>query len=498
MKAKMVAALMVCLQATALTGISVPAALAAEQQTESETVKALDVAVDSKKEKKENKVIPAKPSAEKKDKVKKAPLTIEGDELFFDDASGEVHATGNVVVTQAPDTMLTEEMRGNTKATEVWIDGVATMLQPLTRTKMTGHTVHYNYTTKLGKMEEPQGMVGSERIKGKDIEFYPAKMVSHEASMTRCPAKVPDYHISASKVEIWPGDKLIAYNAKVWIKNTVIYSIAKYQRSLRDDAKSEMPRVSYSNSDGVAIQQYLEYPLTNNWALATEQNYYTKHGYKPQYALIDRETNYTFRIDQGEFRDDDSNWVKKEPEFRFEWHAKRIGRLPWSYKFTAIYGKWTDSIKSSWHQDYILYFTRDPIQLSDTLTWNIGTGLENVRESYDGSSINTLRFNTSLYKTLSPKWNMWVGYNYTKNNNSIFAYNKVNVARELVAGVSYKIDRMNTIAFSKSYDLANERTYTDTWYWYRNLHCWDMTLSYELNRVDDTRKFRWDLAVARW
>lgn len=436
----------------------------------------------------------------KTEKAKKstAPLTIEGDELYFDDHTGEVHAKGKVVVTQNPDTLQTEEMRGNTKTTEVWIDGVATIIQPEVRTTLTGHTVHYNYGTKNGEMAEPHGMVGMERVAGKDAQFYPDRLVAHEATMTRCPAKVPDYHVSATKVEIWPGDKLIAYNAKVWIKDTVIYSIGKYQRSLKDSDKSELPKVNYSNKDGVSLEQYFEYPLTNNWAFGTTQVYYTKQGYRPQYALIDREEQYTFRIDEGHFRDGNSNWIKKEPEFRFDWHSQRIGKLPIRYTFSAVYGKWMDSTKSSWHQDYTIYFTHDPIKLSDSLTWYIGTGWEKIKESYDGSVVNTYRANTSLYKVVSPKLTVWAGYNYTQNNKSLFDYGRADVGKELISGFSYKLDRMNTISFKKSYDLENERTYSDTISWLRNLHCWNMTLNYEMKRVDHTRHITWDIQVARW
>lgn len=490
MKKKLLAGAIVCLQMAVFAAADNSIASAAEATEK----------VEAKKEESQKNVKDEKKSAKKKeaDKKKAAPLTIEGDDLFFDDATGEVHATGNVVVTQSPDTLMTDDMRGNTKATEVWIDGIATMLQPEMRTKMTGHTVHYNYASKLGHMEDPKGMVGAERVNGKAIDFYPKKLVAHDASMTRCPAKVPDYHISAAKVEIWPEDKIIAYDAKIWIKNTIIYSVAKYQRSLRDTDKNELPRINYSNSDGVTLEQYFEYPLSDNWAAATNQMYSTKHGYRPQYALIDREDDYTFRIDAGDFRDSNSNWIKKEPEFRFDWHSKPLGKLPWSYTFSAIYGKWTDPDKSSWHQDYILYFTRNPIQLSDSLTWNIGTGIENVHESYDGSSTTTLRLNTALTKVVNSRLTVWTAYNYTKNDHNLFAYNKVDVGRELVNGFTYKIDRLNTIGFSKSYDLQNNRTYSDTWTWYRNLHCWNMTLSYEIKKVEHERKIRWDLAVVRW
>lgn len=424
-----------------------------------------------------------------------APIVIEADKLSFSDLSGDMFAQGNVRVQQNRDYILTDAMRGNAKKTEVWIDGTATMVQPLEKVKMVGTSTYYNYTTHLGNMKDIQGMVGDERLTGHSLEFYPEKMVGHDATMTRCPAKVPDYHVSAEKVEIWPGEKLIAYNAKFWIKNTVIYSTAKYQKSLDPNSQSEFPRVGYTSEDGFYIQQYFEYPLTDNVAAFTDLGYFSKRGFKPTGGLVQRTQNYTLTLTQGDYRDSDSHWVTKEPELRFEYNTKRIGETPFSYTFTAIYGKWTDEVKSSWHQDYTLYFSRDGIQLNENLLWTNGFGLEWVHESYDNSSQNIFKYNTALYQRLSPKLTIYGGYNYTKNNQSLFSYNSTTLGRELVAGFTYKLDRMNTIAYTMNYDITNSRLDKRSYTWYRNLHCWKLAISY---KPMENQRITWDLSTTRW
>ena len=439
-------------------------------------------AADSKKAK-DTKTKPAKSSV---------PIVIEADKLYFSDATGDLFANGNVVVVQDKQKVLAQEVKGNTKETQIWIDDKANFIDP--QVDVIGIHTHYNYGTKTGTMLKATGKIGRERVVADNIDLLPDKYILHDGTMTKCPAAVPDYRITADKVVIWPGEKLIAYNAKFWIKNTVIYSRAVYQKSLRDDEQSEFPQIGYDSDDGAYIRQYLEHPLGNNVAVFADLGFYSKAKFKPSYGMIDRERNYDLSMTYGDNRDADSRWIKKEPEFRFDYRSHRLGSLPVSYTFTGIYGKWTDNVKTSWHQDYILYFTRDPIKLSPTLTLNMGTGYEVVKESYDGSNLGTFRFNTSLHKAWSPKFSTWAGYNFTQNNNTLFDYNRTNVAKEMLYGFTYKIDRMNTVAFYQSYDLQNSRVYENYYTWYRNLHCWQMELQYKAKE----KRLQWNISVLRW
>lgn len=409
-----------------------------------------------------------------------APIVFEGDELSFNDSTGEVYAQGKVKITQNNAVVLADNIRGNTKQSQVWIDGKANFLDQ--GVNITGLGTHYNYQEHTGTMLDAKGMIDKERIAGNNLEFFPDKYVIQNGTMTRCPAKVPDYHVSASRIEIWPGDKLIAYNAKFWIKNTVIYSTPKYKKDLRKESGDGFPTIGYTSDDGIYISQKIDYPITNQISVFGDLAYYSKSGFKPSFGVTDQERNHTLALTQGDFRDSDGNWVEKEPELRFDYHPRRLGNLPVSYAFTAIYGKWTDDYKSSWHQDYVLYFSHDPIKLNNTMTLYLGTGYEIVRESYNNSTLNSYKYDATVTKAFSPSLNTWVGYHYTQNNSSLFDFNNVDLNRELNSGISYRIDKMNTITYSQSYDLDNKTIYDQDYTWSRNLHCWQADITYRAER----------------
>ena len=433
--------------------------------------------------------------AAKKKKTKPSqPIEIVADEMYFSDKTGELFAKGNVVITQDKTKISADIIRGNDKETQIWVDGPARFIEPMTN--VTGMRIRYNYGSQFGFMQDVKGKCGNDFVSGKNVHFEEGKYTAYEATSTGCPAKgTPDHRITARKIVIWPGDKMIAYDAKIWIKNFVLYSTPRYSHSLKDD-ESEFPSFGYDSIDGYWIKQRLNYAITDNVTAYTDLAYYTKAGFKPDFGITDRETDYTISLITGHFKDGDGRRVRKEPELQFNWHKKPIGKTHWNYYFNATYGKWKDDTKSSWHQDYTLYFPRNPIFLDKKKTWrwNNGFGFEMIRDSYNASSQSITRFNTSLSKQVTPWLVAWVGYNYTSNNASVFSYNSVNVANELVRGIYIRLNKKTAISFSNSYDMLHNRTYENYIALHQNLHCWNSRLEYRTVK----KEWRWDVMVIRF
>ena len=424
------------------------------------------------------------------------PITVEADELYFSDKTGELFAKGNVVITQDLSKIYTELMRGNDKETEIWTDNVTRLQEPLS--DVTGMKIRYNYGLKFGTMQDIKGKCGDDFITGKKIHFEDGKYTAYEASTTGCKTQgQPDYRVTARKVVIWPNDKMIAYDAKVWVKNMVIYATPRYKRSLKKtDNDNEFPSLGYQDPDGYWINQRLSYALTDNISAYTDLTYYTVAGFKPTFGLVDQEKNYTMRVVQGDFRDANSNWVRKSPEFRFDLYPQTVGKLPWSYTFSAVVGNWTDTVKTSWHQDYTLYFTRQPIYFDKkkTWTWTNGFGLEEVLESYNNTSQNMIRYNTAVSKAVNPWLAVWTGFNYTGNNNSAFTYNKPEVSSEWVNGIFVKLNPKIGFSYVNSFDLYYGRTYENYYTAYFNLHCWDTYVQYQEKKA----RWIWNVTVVRF
>ena len=428
-----------------------------------------------------------------KPKTNQVPIVIEAENLFFSDETGEILANGNVVVTNQGQRIEAEQINGNRNLSEIWINDKATF--STLDSNITGSHTLYNYKLKTGSMEQAKGRVENEFVSGEAISMFPDKYTINNGTMTKCPAKIPDYHISADKIEIWPNDKMIAYNAKFWIGKTVIFAMPKYQQSIKEKGKeTPFPRIGYDSDDGFYIRQHISYPINNKLSAYADLDYYSKPGFKPNYGLIQSESNYKLGVYQGYFRDDDENWVKKEPEFKFSYYPHRLGRLPVSYTITGIYGKWTDSYKTSWHQEYEVYFSHDPIKLNKTMNLYLGTGFEHIRESYNDSTQNNFKYDIAVGKKWSERLHGRVSYHYTQKNTTLFSYDSDANNRELDADITYKIDKMNTIGITRNYDLDNKKVEDLNYTWYRNLHCWQAAVTYKAKE----EKWQFSVTTTRW
>lgn len=424
----------------------------------------------------------------------KAPIVFEGDDLSFSEATGEVFAKGNVKITKDQTVITTDELHGNTKESKVWIDGSANIIQP--GLNLVGSGVDYNYKDRTGTMDTVKGKIDKQIVTAQNINLGSKAVVLHNGTVTLCTAEVPDYHVSADKIEMWPGDKLIAYNARFWIKDKVIFTLPKYQKSLKEEAApSSFPRIGYDSDNGMMIGQYLEIPLSGDLAVYGDLTYYSQSHFKPVAGLINRDKNYTASLKWGNEQNGDHEWVKKEPEFIFQLNPKRIGNLPITANFSVASGKWTEGIVSGWRQDYSLYLKADPIRLSPVFTLNVGTGYEKINYGYNGSSNNIWHYDVQLYAKPNDRLDAWTGFNYRdESGTTVYQFDKVDVPREFTAGFMYKVDRLNGLGVEMSYDLDKDQIHDMDYTWRRNLHCLEADITYRAKRDQITMK----VAAIEW
>ncbi|MDD6163760.1 MAG: LPS-assembly protein LptD, partial [Anaerovibrio slackiae] len=189
------------------------------------------------------------------DPTKNVPVAVEGDELFYDENTGDFVVQGNVVMTSLDKRrFITEHADGNLASQDVQVEDKAYMLQltdAQARIILNGYKTQYNWGKETGKMENAEGKIDHQYVKAKRIEFYPDKVVLYNASATKCSAKNPDYHMTAKKIEYYPGIQTISYGVSYWLGSIPVYSVPK-QVSKEGDKGPYMPKASYDNDKGFA------------------------------------------------------------------------------------------------------------------------------------------------------------------------------------------------------------------------------------------------------
>ncbi|WP_018702928.1 hypothetical protein [Anaeromusa acidaminophila] len=424
------------------------------------------------------------------------PVVVEGDEIYFQDTSGDLYVKGNAFVEQGLGKIAAEFIRGNARQETVFVDEEATLLQPDTR--VVGDHVAYNYGKKTGNMEHINGKIGNEYVIGGRMEVFPDHYVIYDATMTRCNAHVPDYRLTASKIIIWPNQQMISYDNKVWLKNTVIYSVDRNKRSLRpeDQDQSEMPKVGINSNSGFYIEHTLRYPIDERITIGMpfKAATHTKDNRFASYLQY-QGNGYSAAINYGEYEDGDDNSVWKQPEFSWGTNAKKIGTSNISYTLYGTSGMWKDKEKRSWHQVYGVYFSHSPIKLSqdNTLQLHLGTGYEQVLESYNHSRANVIREDIGITKNWR-KANAWLSWHNRENQSDLFSYDSDNMNREIDYGFHVQVGKKDALEWNERWDAVNSRVYDRDISWIHNLHCWELRVMYRAER----HQLKFTLATAHF
>lgn len=425
-----------------------------------------------------------------------APIIFEGNDIMYDSVTGEVYGKGNVKITQNYSRMTTEDANGNLNTGDVDIPVHAHVMQVANPTlDINSEKTKYNYNEKTGVMNNVKGRVDNRYISGEQVEFYPDYYIIYNGTMTRCPAKKPDYCLTAEKIEIYPDDHMVAYNAKFLIKGQVIYQTDEYSTKIgtNSDGKNQwIPlRIRINDDDGLSIGYKLDAPLMDNVKAYADLKYTTKHDMRNIYGVAWNNAGSTFKVENGKYEDDDDRWLEKNIAYVYN-YGSRIGDTPLSFNLYNEYGLWEENNIKSWHREHNLSLHHDPINLDTEGKFRLfpSIGYRLVYEDYDDSNYNSLYYDVTLLGELTDRLVAYTGYHYSRVSaeNTLFQYGLEDYSKKVSAGLSYAIDDKNRFVVATGYDASDQLRLRDLdYYWYHDWHCVETELKYE------QKKDKWSL-----
>ena len=433
------------------------------------------------------------------DPTKPLPVAVEGDDMLYDERTGDVYAKGNVRITEIDARRFTgDEAMGNLKEQEINVPGKGHMLQvpnAIGKKKggklsqpadLEGYRIVYNYGTQKGSMEEAKGKIGKYYVYGKKIEFYPERVLVYDGYATRCGAKTPDYRLTGSLIEVYPQKEMIIHNMNLKVKNATIYSEKEHHVDISPNANNNptYPRVGYSNSDGVWISYRFQYDIARRVDAFADLVYYTKHGMRNVYGLEWRNAGNYASVQYGHYIDGNDNWIKKEPTFLYS-YSNRIGDLPLSYTLSFEKGRWSNKGVKSTHTKYGVSLSHDTIYLgSRKVRLNLGVGYSITNESYNHSRVDGFNYNGILVDEMDDNFALYAGYYYSHATvqNSLFNYDASDYSTKGVAGVSLGITPRDRLVVGTEFNLKDNVLKDVDYYWFHDMHCVQFILRYREKR----------------
>ena len=441
-------------------------------------------------------VEPKKSKKMAKEANEPVPINMTAEHAEYDNTSGDFHAKGNVIIVQGTEKLLTTEAVGNMKTGDVWLKAGGTLVEP--QSSMKGEWVHYNFNTKTGEIKQITGRTAKEFYDAPHATIYPDKIVVDEGGRASlCPAKKhpPCLSIEAKTFEVYPKEKMVAHDVKVFIRGKHIYSRDLWVNNFNDDGKTRlMPRIGYDGKDnGAYIGLDVGQPIGEKTMLNAKIKEYSKAGFKPAYKLDHDERNFHISYLNG-WDEDDDVWYKKQNTWRFDYKNHHImDGLPLSYSAYYEYGLWNSwnpetkkSGPKSWHKEYAVYLNHDPIYLfnSKDTVLNLTVGKKWVNESYTGDTLSTDMYYATLGQKLAPQWRTWVGYYREKQTSALFDIGQPDMARELRNGLQWAPDSKNIVSIINRYDLGKHNNYETDYRWLHKFCCWALEFTYEQEHYD--------------
>lgn len=463
-------------------------------------------APDFQEQKQEREAGVIKDKSKKKKQAESAepmPITLWSDSATYDQGSGDFFAEGNVKIVQGDETILTTRAEGNMKTGDVWLKQGGTLQEP--DTTMNGEWVHYNFNSKTGEIKQIDGKGAKDYFKAPHATIYPDKIVVDEGGQTtRCPAVEHDpcLLITAKTFEIYPKEKMVARDVKVYAKGKHIYSRDLWVNRLDGESENRiMPRIGYDGSDnGMYAKLQVDYNLGPKTDFYADLAYYSKAGYKPMYGINHDERNFNIKFQDG-WDEEDDEWIRKERDIGLYYKNHRlIDNLPLTYSAYITHGLWRNEKSSikSWHTEYAAYLNHDRIYLfnSKNTFLDLTVSKKWVTESYTDETKSTMMYYATLGQKLAPKWDTWVGYYREDITSNLYDYGQPDMGRELRNGLSFKLDDKNTFTIVNRYDLGKHSNYETNYRWTHRFCCWAIEFEYEQNHEsnkNNTFRVRYNL-----
>lgn len=420
------------------------------------------------------------------DPTKNVPVAVEGDELVYDENTGDFSVKGNVVMTSLDKRrFITEYSEGNLLEQSVEVPDSAYMLQltdEQARIILTGYRTQYNWGKETGQMEDANGKIDHQYVKAKRIELYPDKVVLFDASATKCSAEHPDYRMTAKRIEYYPGVETISYDVSYWLGSIPVYSVGK-QVTKENEETQYMPRLTYDNDNGVGLKDTFYYPITDNvqayWdVFLSQKSKFNSHGG----FVYTTKAAGTIALRNGFFEDSDNRWIQKSPTLRWD-YGQRLGQSPFSYSLAYEHGAWTQNDIHSIHTYYYASLRTDAVKLG---TWRLYPSINYsiTDETYNHSRISGMDYDVTALRRFDDRWATYLGYHFSKTNsqNSVFDYDLDDYSEKVTAGFSYRFSPKDRIVVGWAFD-AETNTLKDTdYYWYHDMHCAELIIRYREKR----------------
>jgi len=182
------------------------------------------------------------------------PVVVDADQIVYDDIARTIEATGRVKLVYQSVTIQADFARVALQDERIFARGSVVIVDAAGR-EMRGSELTYSARDQTVELVSAEAVIDGVYIKSDRLRSSPGRIVAGASELSSCDPSHLAYRITASSIEVTPGDYAVVHDATLWIGRYRILglpSLIVALRSRRETAGS-FPGGGYSNIDGLFV-----------------------------------------------------------------------------------------------------------------------------------------------------------------------------------------------------------------------------------------------------
>src|SRR2546426_11491762 len=180
------------------------------------------------------------------------PLVVDAQQVVYDDVAQTIEATGNVSMSYRGNHIKADFVHIDLRAEQLEARGHVTIIDSTGR-ELRGETLTFDARGQVIELSPAEVIVDGVYIRSDRIRSRPGLIVAGESTLTTCDPTHPLYRVTASSLEIIPGEQAVVNGATLCVGRYGIISLPTLIVSLRDPKATagSFPSVGYTSIDGL-------------------------------------------------------------------------------------------------------------------------------------------------------------------------------------------------------------------------------------------------------
>ncbi len=191
--------------------------------------------------------------------AEEAELVLEADRILYNTVARTLEATGNVRIRYRDVRLWSEEATADLERQEVVVRGRVVLEQGGRR--LAAERIRYDLRTRRLVATDARAVVDGIYYQAREAVLEGGVLQALDALATLCDPAAPLLRVTAQRIELVPGQRLVAEDAGLWVRSTRLVGLGRLEFPLRERPFEEnlpRPEAGYDATSGFWVA--LRYP----------------------------------------------------------------------------------------------------------------------------------------------------------------------------------------------------------------------------------------------